>query len=149
MNKRITKKVYTIKRRLGKQIDRPVSRLIYEAGLILSKSEPCNWTDFPLRDFADKHLLLVCYKHKQPVGFLMASFGENLFDSSIKTLSLNVLFSLPNTRSTYLLLKEFIDIGKTNANHTISVIRQNTNIKPRSLERLGFHLMEKVYLMRK
>lgn len=145
----LTVEIYTVKRLRAKNIKPVHSRFIYEAGLKVNKQDGSkyDWESFPLKRFAEEHLLLMCYRNGQPVGFLAGTIFGSFFDPRIKILYQNLLFSLPNTRSSLLLLKEFIDFGKTNANHTISVIGQNSNIKPRSLLRLGFTKLEELYRM--
>lgn len=140
---------YTVKRLEGRHINKLNSRFIFDCAekVNLAYGNKFDWQDFPLRRFADQHYLIMCYRGFRPVGFLMATLYPSFFDPKVKILYQNLLYSLPNTRSSLLLLKEFIDFGKTNANHTISVIGQNSNIKPRSLERLGFTKLEEVYRM--
>lgn len=103
-----------------------------------------NWV-VDLQRIANEGLFLVCYRDEKPVGFLLATFNKNFFDPDIKVLRQNMLFSLPNTRAPYLLLKEFIDFGKVNANHIITNIGPKTNIKGESLEKLGFKKLEELY----
>lgn len=106
-----------------------------------------NWSRFPFLQFIDKHYFCICFRDDQPVGFLMASLFTSFFDPNIFILEQNLLFSLPNTRGSYYLFKDFIDFGKANANHIISMIGSETNIKSKSLEKLGFKKIEELYRM--
>lgn len=105
------------------------------------------WENFKLTRFVSKHLLWVCYRDDKPVGFLMASLAENFFDNDIIMLRQHLLYALPKTRAAWWLLKEFIDFGKNNANDIIVAIGIETNIKPQSLEKLGFTIIEEIYRM--
>lgn len=126
-----------------------MSRFVYEAGLKLNEQDgnKYSWKGFDLKRFADEQYFWVSFKGAQPTGFLMASMYVSFFDSRVKMMRQNLLYSLPNTRSSLLLLKTFVDFAKTQSKHTISAIGLNTNIKPRSLERLGFKKMETLYRM--
>lgn len=104
-----------------------------------------DWSLINFVKFLDEDLLLICYRDKEPVGFLAASFYASFFDPTVKILQQNLLYARPGTRAAYLLLKEFVDFGKVNAKHTISMIAENTNIKPSSLEKLGFKKLETLY----
>lgn len=104
-----------------------------------------DYTNIAFWAFVEENLLLMCYRDEQPVGFLAASFYELFFDPQIKILQQNLLYATPNTRAANLLLKEFVDFGKRNANHVITMISPHTNIKGTSLERLGFSKLEELY----
>jgi hypothetical protein len=56
-----------------------------------------------------------------------------------------LLYGVKGTKAAYLLFKDFIDFGKSNANHIITMICKITNIKPESLLKLGFTEMETLY----
>lgn len=108
---------------------------------------PYNWSRFPIMNFIRDQRMTMCFRDGKPVGFLMATLGRHFFDVNIKVLKQNYLFSLPNTRSSLYLLKDFIDFGKTHANYVITNIGSETNIKQESLEKLGFKRLEELYLM--
>jgi hypothetical protein len=104
-----------------------------------------NWTSFDLDRFAEYGLLLLCYKDGVPTGFMMATLFTSFFDDETKILMQQVLYAKPNTRACHYLMQHFIDFGKRYANHTITMIGSETNIKARSLERLGFTKLEELY----
>lgn len=110
---------------------------IYERGYDFSK--------FNMLEFADAHCIWLCLRGGEPVGFMMATYGRNFFDPSVTTLNQRLLYSVPNTRAALLLLKEYIDFGKHNVDHTHSTIGLLTNVKPSSLEKLGFRIVESLY----
>lgn len=104
-----------------------------------------NWRKIDIKIFATLNYLTICYRDETPVGFLAATFYRAFFDREIFLLQQNVLFSKPNTRAALLLLRELIDFGKCSANDVITMLAKHTNIKPRSLERLGFRKFEELY----
>lgn len=107
-----------------------------------------DWKNFDLYNhLARGNYLAICYRDKEPVGFLFASFYKSFFEPNLVILQQNTLFCLPNTRGANLLMKDFIDFGKANANHVITMIGRESNIKPRSLENLGFKELETLYLL--
>lgn len=123
-----------------------ITQFLVDCGEQIEKMFPgYDWRKFKIRSFIQNHYLIICYRDGSPVGFLMASFSRSFFDQDIITLRQNILFSLPNTRAAYLLLKEFLDFGKAHANHVITTIGKFTNIKPESLIRLGFKKLEETY----
>lgn len=137
---------YTIKRITSESIGPVVVNFLFDCGEEIEKLYPTyDWTSFKIFRFVRDHLLWVAYRDDKPVGFLMAVQAGHIFDPSIRTLRQILLYSRPNTRASLLLLKEFIDFGKSNANHVITAIGQNTNIKPKSLEKLGFKKLEEIY----
>lgn len=105
------------------------------------------WQNFKIARFVEREHLWICYRSEHIVGFLMASQFKSFFDSETILLKQNLLFALPHTKATYLLLKEFIDFGKAHANHVLTAIGRETNIKPSSLKRLGFSKLEELYRM--
>jgi hypothetical protein len=105
------------------------------------------WGEFPILDFIDKHYFTVCFNDGVPVGFLAASIFKSFFDPNVIVLKQNLLFALPKTRACYHLMKDFIDFGKSNANHIITMIGTETKINAKSLEKLGFKQLEVLYRM--
>lgn len=103
-----------------------------------------NWRDFDF-DWIDENYFAVCFRDSKPIGLLVASLQGSFFDRSIKILRQVTSFAVPNTRATYHLLRDFIDFGKCNANHIVTMIAAKTNIKPKSLEKLGFKKIEEAY----
>lgn len=85
----------------------------------------------------------------RPVGVMFARLLTSVFDSNLLILFQDLLYvESGNSRATKMLMQYFIDFGKKNANHLITMITEGTNIKPRSLERLGFSELETLYRMR-
>ena len=105
------------------------------------------WTNFNVEDYAKKHRLMICYRDQKPVGICMSKIISNTFDSGVKILYQDLLYSEPGSRAAYLLMRDFIDFGKSNAKYIVTMIAAHTNIKKRSLERLGFKALEEQYII--
>ena len=100
---------------------------------------PLKMEDFNWIDFARHSYLSVCFKDGRPVGAMLASMFVSDFDPETRILMQDSLYvTEPGCRAAHFLLHEFIDFGKSNAKHIITVIGPHTNIKGRSLEKLGF-----------
>lgn len=106
-----------------------------------------NWASgFPLKHAITNHLVLVCYRGEEPVGFMFGSLRPSLFDICKTVLRQEVLFA-KYPRATLALLSYFIDFGKLRANYIITCIGKHTNIKSASLQKLGFTKMQEMYSM--
>lgn len=141
---------YTIKRLRSKDITYGIGNYIYQAAMKVNQAHGNkfpNGSKFPIQKFADHGVLFMCFKDDEPVGFLAATIQHSFFDPHVKILYQHLLYSSPGTRASHYLIKEFIDFGKSNANHVITMIGAQTNIKSRSLEKLGFSKLEELYRM--
>lgn len=140
---------YTTKLINGAELTSDMIVFIYRAGKEMNAAygNKYDFAGFPIRDFVARDKLWVCFRDQEIVGFMAASLGSSFFDPKVKILRQHVLYGKPGTRAAHYLLKSFIDFGKANAKHLISVIGSETNIKPRSLERLGFKELETLYRM--
>lgn len=106
-----------------------------------------DWNNFPVPDLVRDHYFAVCYRDDQLVGAMVGTLSASIFDRKIKILRQITQFAVPGTQAAYWLMKDFIDFGKLNANHILTNIGTKTNIKPRSLEKLGFKELETIYRM--
>ena len=98
--------------------------------------------------FAERAIFLICRRDGEVRGTMIAFLTKSPFDPSIKILQQQHFYVKPDSgRTAYHLFKKFIDIGKTEANHIITMLTSQTNIKPETLERLGFKEMETLYRM--
>ena len=104
-----------------------------------------NWKSTDMIPILETCIFLICFRKEKPVGFLVAQRLRSFFDKDILIMKQVILYGLTNTRASYLLLKAFIDIGRNSANHVITMIGEKTNIKPKTLERLGFKAIETIY----
>ena len=106
-----------------------------------------NWeTGFPLKYMVENHVFLICFKGDEPVGLMLGTLTPMVFDVHKKTLAQEVLYA-KYPKATYQLLRYFIDIGHLKANSIIATIGTKTNIKPTSLEKLGFVKTDELYRM--
>jgi hypothetical protein len=104
------------------------------------------YDQFDLRTYLkNKGRLVVCRRNDEPVGFMIYRLCEGLFPPFPKVLMQDLLSCQPKSRAAYHLMKEFIDFGRANTDHIITMIGHNTNIKRRSLERLGFVKADELY----
>jgi hypothetical protein len=104
-----------------------------------------NPENFDLRKVADRHRLTLCLRDGEIVGVMLASLGVSILDPEIILLKQITLTALPKTRAANLLFKDFIDFGRTHADHIICNRTVKTNISERTLERLGFKFLEVQY----
>jgi hypothetical protein len=103
---------------------------------------------FDFLGYARHGLFLVCRRDGRPVGAMLARLYESIFDPNTIILCQDLLWVKPGVpRAAFLLLREFIDFGKANANHILTQVHGKTNIKGRSLEKLGFAKVEEIYRM--
>ena len=103
---------------------------------------------FDYLHYARNGIFWVCRRNGVPLGIMLARLYESIFDPNVKILSQDLLWVKGGTfRIAHLLLAEFIDFGRANANHILTQTHSETNIKPRSLERMGFERVEDVYRM--
>jgi hypothetical protein len=100
---------------------------------------------FSLDEYARHSHVWFCFKGEKPVGFMLAVMGGTSLDSKHITLRQTFLYGLPGTRASAYLLKEFVDFGKRHANDVIITVGKKTNLKSRSLERLGFFEWETIH----
>lgn len=139
---------FTIKRIKAEQISGEFIEFVYESAPLISKmhGEKFNWQAFDFVQYARESLVLACYKGDKPVGALFASLLTGIFDPSVKIFRQDLLYSsMPHSRVAYLLMQSFIEVGKLHANHIWTMRGEKTNIKARSLEKLGFKEVETHY----
>lgn len=104
-----------------------------------------DWRNFRLKRYVERGFVWVCFRNGLPVGFSLAQLYPSILDPKIAILFQDLLYAQPGTRAASLLLKHFIDFGTRNANHIITAIGTQTNIKGKSLEKLGFKKFEELY----
>ncbi|MCK4518201.1 hypothetical protein KAT92_05455 [Candidatus Babeliales bacterium] len=107
-----------------------------------------DYKGFRLDVFAEKGIFLVCRRNGEVRGILLASLCGSLFDQNFKILQQELFYVKPDSgRTAYHLFKKFIDIGKLKANHIITMLTSQTNIKPSTLVNLGFKETEVLYTL--
>lgn len=127
--------------------DHKLLDFICESGWEVSEKygHPFKWQHAGIKHLIKSHRFTVCRREGEPVGFMFSSVLKSKFDEETIILRQDLLYARPQTRAAKYLLDDFIDFGKLNANHIISMIGEKTNIKPRSLEKLGFKKLETLY----
>ena len=135
-----------------KQFKDPTHLSVYidflkESGKELEKQYPVfkNWWRTRLDIYCKKGRVMICFRDKEPVGIMLSKLGRSTFDPQITILQQTLLYAKPNTRAAYHLMLDFLDFGKNHADHIITMIGENTNIKRQSLEKLGFKKIEELY----
>lgn len=104
----------------------------------------CNYYDYALND-----IFLICRRDGEVRGMMIGYFGVSGFDSNSKILRQQLFYVKPGSgRTAYHLFNKFIDIGRNEANHIITMLTSQTNIKAQTLENMGFEEMETLYMMR-
>lgn len=94
----------------------------------------------------DKGLFLVCKRNGEIRGWMIAHMTKSCFDTNVRILQQQSFFVKPDSgRTAYHLFKKFIDIGRVEADHIITMLTSQTNIKPSTLEKMGFNEVETMY----
>lgn len=102
--------------------------------------------DVQLEMMLKRGMLLVCKRNGRIRGIHISMMSESIFSAECKILRQVLFYVEPgNSRAAYHLFQKFIDIGKDNANHIITMLTSCTNVKPSTLERYGFKKLETLY----
>lgn len=102
--------------------------------------------NFRFISYAKEHLVWVAKKKDEIVGVMLARLYRSILDPSKTILFQDLLYvKRGNSKAAYMLFKQFIDFGKLNADHVFTSTHEQTNIKQRSLERLGFKKIQEQY----
>lgn len=97
-------------------------------------------------NLAEKAIFLVCRRDGEVRGHMIAYLTECPLDTKIKVLQQVSFYVKPDSgRTAYHLFRKFLDIGKSEANHIITMLTRHSNIKPSTLENMGFKELEIVY----
>lgn len=143
-----TSSVYTLNKLVAKDLDDHelmifLTRVARKANA--AYGEKFHWTNFYLEHYVRHHRVVVCYRNWVPVGVMLSRLFPSIFDRNKVILYQDLLFAEKGTRAAKLLFEDFVDYGKSNANHIITMIAEKTNISPRSLEKRGFKKLETQY----
>jgi len=105
-----------------------------------------DWNHSAVELMLEKGIFLVGRRNGEIRGLHISWLSRNPLDLNIKMLQQQLFYVKPDSgRMAYFLFKKFIDIGKIEANHIITMLTRQTNIKPDTLERLGFKELEVLY----
>lgn len=105
-----------------------------------------NTENMDLEKYIRENRYMVCLKDGEIAGIMLSRMFSSVFDPTVRILMQDLLYA-ETPKVTSILLKDYIDFGKGSADHILTTITPWTNIKPRSLERLGFKHMETLYRM--
>lgn len=122
----------------------------FEVAPVISKmfGDKYDWGNFKIGYLISKGLVLICRRNGKITGHMIASLSPSIFDHNIKILQQISFYVRPKSgRTAYHLFNNFIDIGKVEAHHIITMLTSQTNIKPSSLKKLGFDELETLYRM--
>lgn len=101
-----------------------------------------------IRHLIDRSYFLVGKRNGEIRGIHSSWLSKSPLDGDIKLLQQQIFYVKPDSgRMTYHLFKKFIDIGKAEADHIITMLTKHTNIKPSTLKSLGFEELEVMYIM--
>lgn len=105
-----------------------------------------DFSNFDVWGYAANHYMWIVRKDGAPVGVMFAQLYGNVFDPKIKILFQDGFYVRKSSgRAAYLLFKEFIDFGRANAKIIFTCRGKLTNVKVRTLERLGFEKSEEIF----
>jgi hypothetical protein len=88
--------------------------------------------------------LTLCVGKGRVYGVMLATLTENQWDFGKRLYIQDTIYSA-HPRATKLLIDDFINYGRQNADEIITMVGEHTNIKGASLEKLGFKPVELVY----
>jgi hypothetical protein len=142
---------YTIEQLDGVTLyDDDVQKYISEMGPELSKQfgNKFNSDHTPYSKLVTSLMFLVCRRNGEIRGHMLCYIFRSPLDPEVKILYQLSFYVKPDSgRTAYYLFQKFIDIGKDRANHIITMLTSQTNIKPSTLEKLGFKEVETLYRM--
>lgn len=104
------------------------------------------WEDADFPRLVKRGIFLLCFRNGIPTGHMICSIFPSLLDRKVKILHQISFHAKPDSgRTAYHLFQKFIDIGRKDANHIITMLTSQTNIKPKTLENMGFKEIETLY----
>ncbi len=99
-----------------------------------------------LEGMIERGIFLVGRRNGEIRGVHISWLVKSPLDVEIKILQQQLFYVKPDSgRMSYHLFNKFIDIGKSEANHIITMLTRQTNIKSATLEKIGFKELEVVY----
>lgn len=105
-----------------------------------------NYNYCPIGNIFKKAVILVGRRNGEVRGILVAFLTPSVFDIKTIILQQQIFYVKPDSgRTAYHLFNKFIDIGRHEANHIITMLTSETNIKSETLEKLGFKELETLY----
>lgn len=107
-----------------------------------------DYRNCPIYALAENCIFLVCRRDGEIRGHMICYIFNSPLDPKVKILYQLSFYVKPDSgRTAWHLFQKFIDIGKEQANHIITMLTSQTNIKPSTLENMGFKELETLYRM--
>lgn len=103
-----------------------------------------------LKNLVSNHLVLIAESEAERLGFIAGLVSNHHFNPDIKTLIEMLWWVRPEHREKgagALLFKEFINFGKENCDLITMTLEKESQVPDNYLEKHGFRLTEKAYLM--
>ncbi len=105
-----------------------------------------DFSNFDVWGYAAAHNVWIARKNGKPVGVMFGQLYRSVFDPKSKILFQDGFFVKKSSgRAAFLLMKDFIDFGRANAKIIFTCRGKYTNVKARTLERLGFEKTEELF----
>lgn len=141
-------KIYTIERVKEIYPYGDIAAFFYEVGPALGDLYGFEFSDFDFFHYAQQNILWLCRRRGKPVGVMLARLYPSVWDQKSKVLWQDSLYCKKSSgKAAYLLLKQFIDFGRAEANLVFTCKAKHTNVKEKSFERLGFKKTEELFLL--
>lgn len=121
---------------------------IYQVAPEIAKmyGDKFDWRNADLLTLIRDYIFLVCKRDGEIRGHMICFLTTNALDPKVKILRQLMFYVKPDSgRTAYYLFHKFIDIGKNQADHIITMLTSHTNIKPNTLKNLGFEELETLY----
>lgn len=145
----ISKTTYTIEQLNRESFKNPaLQKYLYEEAPKISAmfDNKLDYRNCPVISLAENYIFLVCRRNGEIRGHMLCYVFTSPLDINVKVLYQLSFYVKPDSgRTAYHLFQKFIDIGKDRANHIITMLTSHTNIKPSTLENLGFKELETLY----
>jgi len=141
---------YTVDRLNSYTLNDEVFKYLDEVGPELSKKfgNKFDYKNSPVHTLVENTYFLVCRRNGEIRGHMICYIFNSPLDPEVKILYQLSFHAKPDSgRTAYHLFQKFIDIGKHHANHIITMLTSHSNIKPSTLENLGFTELETLYRM--
>ena len=128
--------------------DPDVKKYLFEVAPKISEmfNNKLDYKNCPVTALVDNYDFLVCRRNGEIRGHLICYVFTSPLDVKVKILYQIAFYAKPDSgRTAWHLFQKFIDIGKAQANHVITMLTSHSNIKPSTLKNLGFEELETLY----
>jgi len=137
---------YTIKRE--KELTKELLQFICNEADGLNKlfGGKYNWMNMGVHQMLQQGVFLVGYKDGEVRGIHISFLVNHPLDKKLKVLQQQLFYVKPDSgRMAFHLFNNFIDIGKSEADHIITMLTRHTNIKSETLINKGFEEIQVTY----